>query len=146
MESNAYICIVKSGIASYFIIILYVLFTVGIVIEYHNHNNECEGEHCEIHLSDEHELNSNTICEVENHHHHNHDNCTFEEFKIDSDYISEEKVNISIKNIILLSFINTYFNNSISTPNLNSNYNYLKIPDKRLFYKLSIYQLSSILC
>ena len=137
----------KKIFTSYFILILYVAFSVGIVIEEHNHCSVCEDGKCEIELMNHHNGGCDgNLCEVEKHHHENHCNCKIEEFKLKADYTSEEKVKITSAKTILLSFVNTYFNNNILKPNINSSLIYFKTPDKRLFHKLSIVQLSSILC
>ena len=139
----------KKIITSYFILILYIAFSVGVVIEEHNHCTVCEDGKCEIELfsSQNHDSGcEGDLCEIEKHHHENHCNCKIEEFKLKADYTSEEKVKITSAKLILLSFVNTYFNNNILKPNINSSLIYLITPDKRLFHKLSVIQLSSILC
>jgi len=138
---------VKKIFTSYFILILYVIFSVGVVIEEHNHCSLCDDGKCEVEFIN-HDNGScdGDLCEIENHHHKNHCNCKIEEFKLKADYTSEEKIRITSAKIILLSFVNTFFNNNVLKTNINSSFKYLKIPDKRLFHKLSIVQLSSILC
>lgn len=135
----------KKVFTSYFILFLYIVFSVGIIIEEHNHCSTCDSGECsiEIPVSEHHEHNS---CENNTHHHENGCNCSFDEYKIKADYISEEKIKPTSANMFFISFINTFINNTILQPIVNAHIGYLKIPDKQLFYKQTLIQLSSILC
>jgi hypothetical protein len=138
---------VKNILTSYFILLLYIVFSVGVVIEDHRHCSVCDNGECEIEGLNNHEscCNHNSY-KLENNNKENHCNCKIEQFKIKSDYTSEEKLKINSSSIFLISFIYTIYNEKIEKTQTNSSIIYSKSPDLRLFHKLSVNQLSSILC
>lgn len=137
-------------IKTYFILVLYILFTIGIIVENHSACDSCDSGMCDIEQSSSengHDCH-NSSCEIshtENTDHHC--GCTSEEYKIDNNYVNEYKLrvlsNIDFSFNILFAILDSEILLNQTTQEHSF---YLKIPDKKLFHKLNIYELSSILC
>jgi len=141
---------VVKNIKTYFILVLYLAFTIGIAIEKHSACNSCESGHCNIELSNsenEHDCHHSSckISKTENTEHHC--NCTTKEYKINNDYVNEDKLRIFTNQDFSFNILYTIFHPEILFQKIAKGYPYyIKILDRKLFHKLSIYELSSILC
>jgi len=141
---------VKKYIKTYFILVLYLVFAIGVVIEKHSACNSCEEGHCNIELSNyenEHDCHHSS-CEVSNHDDvEHHCNCTTKEYKINNNYVNEDKLRIFTNQDFSFNILYTIFHPEILSQKIVEEQSYyIKIPDRRLFHKFSVYELSSILC
>lgn len=137
-------------IKTYFILVLYLVFAIGIVIEKHSACNSCESGHCDIELSNsenEHDCHHSS-CEVSKHDDtERHCNCTTNEYKINNNYVNEKKLRVFSNIDFTLSVLYTIFHPEILFQKIAEEHSfYLKIPDRKLYHKFSVYELSSILC
>jgi len=135
-------------IKTYFILGLYLVFAIGIVVEKHPTCNSCESGHCNIELSNNENDCHHSSCEIsktENTKHHC--NCTTKEYKINNNYVNEDKLRVFSNIDFTFSILYTIFHPEILFQKIAEEHSYyIKIPDKKLFHKFSVYELSSILC
>ena len=135
-------------IKTYFILGLYLVFAIGIVVEKHSTCNSCESGHCNIELINNENDCHHSSCEIsktENTKHHC--NCTTKEYKINNNYVNEDKLRVFSNIDFTFSILYTIFHPEILFQKIAEEHSYyIKIPDKKLFHKFSVYELSSILC
>lgn len=143
----------RKYIKTYFILVLYIVFAIGIIVETHTTCNSCESGHCNIEINDtenEHDCQHNTceISKIDNIDHTDHHcNCTSKEYKIHNNYFGEDKLSISSNISFSFSILHTIFHPEILFQKIAEEHSfYIKIPDRKLFHKFSVYELSSILC
>ena len=138
----------KRNIASYLVLLLYIVFSTGVIIENHLDCSVCDEGQCDITYNQTPATCDSQSCchEEEKHHHTEPCDCTIEEYKIQNDYISENRTRTSLAQITSLLFTIPFINNEFIEPNTNSFSFFYKYPDKRLFSELSVFELSSILC
>ena len=138
----------KRNIASYLVLLLYIVFSTGVIIENHLDCSVCDEGQCDITYNQTPDMGDCQSCchEEEKHHHTEPCDCTIEEFKIQNDYISEKRTKTSLAQITSLLFTKPLINNEFIESNTNRFSFFHKYPDKRLFSELSVFELSSILC
>ena len=137
-------------IKTYFILILYIFFTIGVIVENHSACDSCEISNCDIEHTDsenDHDC-EHSSCKITNTNStEHHCSCTAEIYKLDNNYVNEYKLKVASSIDYSFSILYANFNSETFLNQTTKDRTfYIKIPDKNLFHKFSIYELASILC
>ena len=138
----------KNRITSYFVLILFLVYSIGIAIENHQDCSVCIGGECHI-ISPEKAESScckSTKTSSNNDFKKKACSCSVDVYKIQNDFLVEERTGWFSFIHLNLEFSLPSFIENIKEKEKAENIAYFKLPDKRLYHELSVVDLSSVLC